>query len=742
MYICYIETMIKLNQFLRYIIFGAIFLVPFVPLVVMSSFFFPFIVGKGVLFRILVELAMGAWVILAIGDKKYRPKFSWIFAGILSLVIVMFFADWLGDNPLKSFWSNFERMEGGVTLLHLLGYFVVITSFFDTEKIWKRFFNTSLTVSAGVGFYGIFQMLGWVGASQGISRLDISFGNASYLAIYMVFHIFLALFLLIRSQKWGNWRNCFYGGIIILDTFILYHTATRGAILGFVTAILLISFLIVLLEKKKLIFKKISWGILLGTLILVGGFIVFKNSNFIKDSEVLNRFATISLEETTTKSRFMIWNMAWQGVKEKPILGWGQENFNYVFNKNYDPRMYGQEEWFDRTHNVFLDWLIAGGFLGLLTYLFLFGTFLYYLWSKKYENNFSLLEKSIFSGLLMGYFIHNLFVFDNLISYILFFTILGFVHNQISKANSQEENKKESWLDRIDDDTTLKIIAVVLIVLTLFSVHFFNTKCVLVNRALLQAIQPQTAGVIENLNYYKKALSYNSFANQEIREQLMKFAVNIKDLNLDVEIKKELFELAVSEAEKEIKRDPENTRIEVFLGSLLGSYGYFDESLKHLQRGLELSPNKQSIRFEIGSDYVNRGEYDKAFEILKEAYELAPEYNRAKSLYILSAIYAGKEDLIEASLGSVDNWEVDFNTDFVTAYNSVGEKQKAMEILENLVKNNPSNVQYHISLAAAYFENNQNSKSISELEKAIKLDSNFKEQGEKFIENIKSGVRP
>jgi len=43
--------------------------------------------------------------------------------------------------------------------------------------------------------------------------------------------------------------------------------------------------------------------------------------------------------------------MAWEGVKEKPLLGWGQENFNLVFNKYYEPSLYGQEVWFDRVHN-------------------------------------------------------------------------------------------------------------------------------------------------------------------------------------------------------------------------------------------------------------------------------------------------------------------------------------------------------------------------------------------------------
>jgi len=46
----------------------------------------------------------------------------------------------------------------------------------------------------------------------------------------------------------------------------------------------------------------------------------------------------------------------------------------------------------------------------------------------------------------------------------------------------------------------------------------------------------------------------------------MQFIMKTKDVNFDSEVRKSLIELAVSEAEKEIERDPQDTRTEVFLG--------------------------------------------------------------------------------------------------------------------------------------------------------------------------------
>jgi len=117
-----------LDKFLKNTIIGMIFFIPFIPFIVIDNFFFPFIFGKAIVFRILIEVLVGIWLVLAIRDKEYRPKFSWVLASVLFFIIIIGLADIFGVNPLKSFWSNFERMEGWVTLFHLLGFFVVSSS--------------------------------------------------------------------------------------------------------------------------------------------------------------------------------------------------------------------------------------------------------------------------------------------------------------------------------------------------------------------------------------------------------------------------------------------------------------------------------------------------------------------------------------------------------------------------------------------------------------------------------------
>ena len=103
----------------------------------------------------------------------------------------------------------------------------------------------------------------------------------------------------------------------------------------------------------------------------------------------------------------MIWQMSWEGFKERPIFGWGQENFLYVFAKHYNPKMWNQEPWFDRSHDVFFDWLVAGGAVGLLTYLSMFAALIYTLWWKR-KHHFSVLERAVLLAPEEAILRHNL----------------------------------------------------------------------------------------------------------------------------------------------------------------------------------------------------------------------------------------------------------------------------------------------------------------------------------------------
>ncbi len=722
------------NQVLRYFILTGVFLVPFVPLIVANSQFFPFITGKNFAFRILVELMLGGWVVLMLRDVRYRPQFSWILAGFGALLVTMAISTVLSENPFKSFWSNFERMEGYITLLHLFGYFVVVSSVLNTEKLWNRFFNTSIGVSMVMALYGFLQLAGVFVINQGGVRLDARLGNATYLAIYMVFHLFLTAFLLLRwrghvAVKW------LYGGIIFIQAIILYYTASRGAIIGLTGGIILAALLIAFFERERKTLRRAALGVLLGVLILVGGFFAIKNTDVVNKSEPLRRLATISLADGST--RFIIWSMAWQGVKERPLFGWGQESFNFVFNKYYDPRLYSQEPWFDRVHHIIFDWLVAGGFLGRIAYLSLYVAALRYLWSRR-PSFLSVIDKSILTGLLAASFFQYFFVFDNIVSYFLFFSVLAYISQQFARPPAEG-----SFLSReLDPGVVLRVVAPLMIVVIAFTLYFFNAKGILASRALLQALSSQEGGAPENLKFFREALAYNTVGKQEVREQLAQVTSRLPSLGADISIQQEFFNLTQEELLAQVKETPTDARSQLFVGALLDQFGQREEASVFLKEALKLSPRKQGMFFQLGSNTINRGDKEGAVELFRQAFELDQTYPAARLTYAMGLLYSGEvaraDELLTEGFGTV----IIDDDQLVRAYVDVGLLDRVVEVWEKRVEREPGNAQYHLSLAAAYLQSGQRESAIVELERVIELNPDFKEQGEFYIREIRAGRNP
>ncbi|MEK7596051.1 MAG: O-antigen ligase family protein, partial [Patescibacteria group bacterium] len=466
------------------------------------------------------------WLILAILDKKYRPNVSPLLYAITITVLILSLSTIFGENPYRSFWSNYERMEGLIGHLHLFAYFLVLISVLKTERGWRWFFYALAGSGAAMAIYGWLQYFGVAAISlQSGTRVDGTFGNATYMAIFMVFQAFLAIYFFLKSQQ--TWQKVLFAALFFLETPIIIFTATRGAILGFFGGLFLLALFLAVLSKNKRV-KIMAAAAASAIILFIGLFWIFKDSDFIKNNYILARFSNISFQERTVESRFTIWKMSFEGFKEHPILGWGIENYNLVFNKYYQPNMYKQEPWFDRSHNVVFDWLISAGLLGFLAYLSIFSGALYILWREYVKNRTLSVEAAVFTGLFAAYFFHNFFVFDNLISYYLFFSVLGFIH---FKYEEKKENPELRIYNLESELSLVKMLAIFAVFIALlFSLYFLNIKPVLANRALLDtlkdiSIKGQDVDAI--LKDFDKVFAYRTFGTGEAREQLSGYASNI-----------------------------------------------------------------------------------------------------------------------------------------------------------------------------------------------------------------------
>lgn len=686
------------------IVLAGFIAIPFIPFVVLSSStFFPFIVGKNFAFRVVVEIMLAAYIVLAAIDSSYRPKKSYLLAALAAFLSIITLAAIFGENPTKSFWSNFERMEGVVTYFHLAAYFVIASTVLTVRGLWRPFLNLQLAAGVIMAFYGVLQWAGVLTVVQDGIRVNGTLGNAAYLGTYALLNIFIAGFFLVRESFTTigeKVRVGIYGAIILLQMFVLYHTATRGAMLGLLAGLGLTTLLIAIFERKHALVRKSAIGVLVAVVLLVGGFIAVRDASFVRESPVLERFASISLTEQTTKSRFMVWDMAIQGFKERPVLGWGMENFNYVFNKYYNPNMWGQEQWFDRAHNVFFDWLIAAGLPGLLSYLSLFGCAVYCIWRR--AKSLSILEKSVLTGLLGGYFFQNLFVFDNITSLMIFFTILAFIE---SLSHDEVHHKGGG----ISDDAAFALSGGA-VILALVLIYVVNYNGYMQNKTLLRALGEKTQeGPVHNLALFKDALAYNSFGTSEVREQLAQLAMSGFDKSKGANaVQQKFITLAGQELKTQAEILPHDARYQVFAGSFFSHLSMPQEALPYLLKAHELSPKKQTMLFELGSTYYNLGDMKKTAETFKEAYELAPLYAQAEDYY-------------------------------VTVLMSDKNYTEAERVLKAHIDRTPSDVDPRLKLASLYISTNRRAEAVIEIKVAIAASPDFAAKGEEYIRQIESG---
>lgn len=729
------------DKALRYIIYIGLFLVPFTPLIVAESLFFPFITGKAFFFRAIVTVVVLAFSVLALRNSEYRPKYSHILGALSVFLLGLAVSTILAENSFKAFWSNFERMEGYITLLYLSAYFLVLGTMFKSQSMWNSLLATSLGASAIMAIYSFFQLAGKITINQGGVRVDGTLGNASYLGIYMVFHIFFAGLLFMRYRQ--GWQRILLALVGLANLVVLYFTATRGSILGLLGGAFISFAYLTLKSEKGDKIRKVALAGAVGLLILFSGFLAVRDSGFVQKSPVLSRFASLSFSEIKTQGRYFVWPMAWRGALERPIFGWGQEGFNYVFNKNYDSRMYTQEPWFDRTHNAFLDWLVAGGFVGLLAYLSILVALLYSV-VKANDNFLTKGDKAVIFGLLGAYLFHNLFVFDQISSYILFFTLLAYGHAHSSDNAPGLWQRFSTKLSRIfDRENSRPIYESIAVILAVAILYFAVIGPYLQNRRLMSILALNSQGQVGTVEDYKKPLAKNGIGFSEALEHLSRAVVTLNaNPNVSAEMKGELFSLIDSSFKKQLAIAPNDARYQLFYGLFLSGFGQVTEAEPVFARALELSPNKQSMYFELVGALISQGRAKEAIPYAKKAYELEPNFFEAKFIYGLTAIAGGERQLADQIFSDVPTEKLIFDDRLVTVLLMAGRVDEIIEIAKQRIALDPNNNQHRITLAAAYLQANRRSEAVVAIREIIRLDPSFKERGEYYIKEIEAGRNP
>ncbi|PIV12636.1 MAG: hypothetical protein COS47_01530, partial [Candidatus Nealsonbacteria bacterium CG03_land_8_20_14_0_80_36_12] len=359
-------------------------LILFTPLIINSKFFFPFVGPKSLYFMGLLEIILAAWIVLIVFRPKYRPTFNSLLATLIIFLAVFVLSSILGADLSRSFWSKFERMTGLLMQFHLFAFFLVLSSTFKEKKdynpptallegTWLKIFGVSVFTAV---LMSVLSLLPEIGLKNFLltARGGATIGNTSFLATYLLFNLFLAIYLFFNTKAGFKIFSAISTIIITLGLFL---STGKAAIISFILGIFLL-FLLWLIFSKTGKLRKVGIALLvlfcvLGLTLLI---LALHPQNFLHQT----------LTDKFGGARFVVWEIGFKGWQERPWLGWGPENFEFVFAKHFNPCLFlsecGGEVWFDRAHNVLFDTLVSSGIIGFLSYLSVFIGAIYILWTK------------------------------------------------------------------------------------------------------------------------------------------------------------------------------------------------------------------------------------------------------------------------------------------------------------------------------------------------------------------------
>lgn len=335
----------------------------FLGLLLLPLFFWPwsmipYEIPKVWLFNRWVELlAIFAFLYPTSKQNKLNP---FIFILIISFISNAVISSFSGIDFAKSFWGNYYRGDGLLTLFHL-GAFALITALL-WQKSWNIFLAYAIGSSA-ILLSSLTILLSLYFSLPDLKALPqatgIMFGQPNFLAGYLLLTLPFFVYLIQQStnQKWNIGITLTIAGI--------FFTRSTGGILGvFIFFVLLLYFL-----------KKIN----IALFVLVLSVSIFLGITYhIKGLET-----AVIRNEAGYQTRLEITKGGLESAMQKPIQGWGWANFDYAFEStggNYSPNVY-----VDKAHSHILEVLVTTGTLGLLFYLALIFTCLFMLLKMNYR---------------------------------------------------------------------------------------------------------------------------------------------------------------------------------------------------------------------------------------------------------------------------------------------------------------------------------------------------------------------
>lgn len=602
----------------------------------------------------IVALAAWGWKMLMKGGRIRRTKVDWVIVAFLAWVLI---TTLLSISPATAFWGKYRRFEGFVSFVNYAAVFWLVIQMVDRPSRIRSLARSLFIGGVLVAIYGVLQAIGvdpvhWGNLPFEVNRSFSTYGNPDLLGGYLMFPLPIAVGLWLSEENFV-WRLVYGGGFVIL--LACWITAfVRGAWIGGAVALAFLGVAaVVYVMRKELVLQWVD-AVVGGLVLLFGGaFIVrsLKSTNSVMN--IAARLKSIfQFGEGSAKTRFEIWQAAWNAIKARPIQGWGADTFRLVFPK-FKPLAYTKDAGYlsvaDNVHDYPLQLASGIGVPGLLLlYIGVFGSVLVL-------SLIGLMRKATgptryllfaFWAACIGYITHLFTGLSVTGSTVLLWFAFGIL---MSPSATSKDVKAPAW----GSYAAIPVVAVA----SFFFIY--NVLYITADNHYLQARVSQAGDA--RVNEVKAALALNPWNDMyraelglAYQDQMASWLQQAQQGGANQQQAMEQARLSFLSSEAGMKDViafvPSEYDNYVFLANLYNQGGvyfdrkYFDQAIAVSQKAMtEVEPYGPAIRFQQGLAYQYKGEDAKAVSVLQAAVAQDPAY--ADPPLLIGQIYERKGDL-------------------------------------------------------------------------------------------------
>ena len=634
-----------LEKVLLYGIWAGCVLILLTPFVFTPQTIFPYVVGKALYSRVMIEIVFGCWTLLAFLRPDCRPPRSRLLILFAIVLGVTTLATFYGVSVRRSFWSSYERMQGVVDLIHWFLFAVVLVSVVRTIRDWRVLLHLNLGFSLMMALLAVGQkyyfsdvpFLTW----NLPSRVGTTLGNSIYLGMYLMVNVVVALGFLAQSfipvatqatdppsESKGNRRRkrnltsptsvkqanlrlqirrLFYGSVVLIGLWAFGLTGSRGALAGLVTAVGFLGVMSMVLGSTR-IARVATVGLtsLLGVALILTLLLFFRPSLFPPDTAFSSPFSN---HPESVWERLAGWQAGLKGFIDKPVVGWGPENF-IVISGRYADGLSGHMPLFDNAHNKLVEELTTKGLLGLLSYLSLWAfTFCVVTRAAKGMDFRERILTLFIGAALAGHFVQNQFALYSSTGSLQYILLLAFVTNLERETASagrrwvQRQHVFERFapMDLFRHNVVRAVMAagtIALVGTSLLANHAIYSAA----GAIIRMEVADAANTPDQLrSAFHRATDFKPLANDPRLLLFEKVTERWEVLRTQSRTEAEqMLALVNAEAIAALEDEPENWQIYVSLAKLYRVVSAFDPEYedvarRYLEKSLELAPNRIEV---------------------------------------------------------------------------------------------------------------------------------------------------